>query len=196
MWNNKYTWRVGKNPGTLRNFRWNQKIWLTSVAFMFQYSSFMASWLHFTSSRVLETCISLHFPWSYKITELGASKKCKCNLSLQERLTWNVKLKDIKRQYCVVRGGKYLYSGDRAAVKVSRYPHVISLISYPCRLDTRGATGRCLRSSPRSGRKIDRFTARLQILRSQCVINSFTKKQVHERPSDCGWRLPPFRSVL
>ena len=96
----------------------------------------MASWLHFTSSRVLETCISLHFPWSYKITELGASKKCKCNLSLQERLTWNVKLKDIKRQYCVVRGGKYLYSGDRAAVKVSRYPHVISLISYPCRLDT------------------------------------------------------------
>ena len=186
---------MGKNPGTLRNFRWNQKIWLTSVAFMLQYSSFMASWLHFTSSRVLETCISLHFPWSYKITELGASKKCKCNLSLQERLTWNVKLKDIKRQYCVVRGGKYLYSGDRAAVKVSRYPHVISLISYPCRLDTRGATGRCLRSSPRSGRKIDRFTAR-KILRSQCVINSFTKKQVHERPSDCGWRLPPFRSVL
>ena len=184
-----------KNPGTLRNFRWNQKIWLTSVAFMFQYSSFMASWLHFTSSRVLETCISLHFPWSYKITELGASKKCKCNLSLQERLTWNVKLKDIKRQYCVVRGGKYLYSGDRAAVKVSRYPHVISLISYPCRRDTRGATGRCLRSSPRSGRKIDRFTAR-KILRSQCVINSFTKKQVHERPSDCGGRLPPFRSVL
>ena len=146
---------------------------------MLQYSSFMASWLHFTSSRVLETCISLHFPWSYKITELGASKKCKCNLSLQERLTWNVKLKDIKRQYCVVRGGKYLYSGDRAAVKVSRYPHVISLISYPCRLDTRGATGRCLRSSPRSGRKIDRFTARLQILRSQSVINSFTKKIYH-----------------
>ena len=121
---------------------------------MLQYSSFMASWLHFTSSRVLETCISLHFPWSYKITELGASKKCKCNLSLQERLTWNVKLKDIKRQYCVVRGGKYLYSGDRAAVKVSRYPHVISLISYPCRRDTRGATGRCLRSLPRSGRKL------------------------------------------
>ena len=139
---------------------------------MFQYSSFMASWLHFTSSRVLETCISLHFPWSYKITELGASKKCKCNLSLQERLTWNVKLKDIKRQYCVVRGGKYLYSGDRAAVKVSRYPHVISLISYPCRLDTGGATGRCLRSSPRSGRKIDRFTARLQILNTEvCEVS-------------------------
>ena len=188
---------MGKNPGTLL-FGGIQKFGrpLKLNFFYVQYSSFMASWLHFTSSRVLETCISLHFPWSYKITELGASKKCKCNLSLQERLTWNVKLKDIKRQYCVVRGGKYLYSGDRAAVKVSRYPHVISLISYPCRLDTRGATGRCLRSSPRSGRKIDRFTARLQILRSQCVINSFTKKQVHERPSDCGWRLPPFRSVL